>query len=45
MKELNCYDRFFTNNVEDSENIIMINAKTLKIEYIKIQKNNKCVHK
>ena len=36
---------FFTKNHENVEKIIMINSKLMKIDYIKIKKNDSCINK
>ena len=36
---------FFTNNHENVEKLIMINSKSMKIDYIKIKENNNCIYK
>ena len=36
---------FFTKNHENVEKIIMINSKLMKIDYIKIKKNDNCINK
>ena len=36
---------FLTNNQVNTEKIIMINTKSLKIDYIKIKKYEKCIFK
>lgn len=34
---------YFTNNPKNLEKLIMINSKSMKIEYIKIKKNDSCI--
>ena len=36
---------FFTKNHENVEKLIMINSKLMKIDYIKIKKNDNCINK
>ena len=35
---------FFTNNHENIEKLIMINSKLMKVDYIKIKKNDNCIY-
>ena len=36
---------FFTNNYDNIEKLILINSKLIKIDYIKIKKNDNCIYK